>query len=125
MKPPKKSRKTVQMAKRLRREMTPPEVFLWQHLRGQELVKIRRDHPIGPYALDFYCSKAKLAIEVDGIAHDMGDNPARDVRRDDYVAELGIETIRIPAKVVLKNSVEIADSVVRMCLARMKEFKEN
>jgi very-short-patch-repair endonuclease len=102
MKPPKKSGQTVQMAKRLRREMTPPEVFLWQHLREQDLVKIRRDHPLGPYALDFFCAKAKLAIEVDGIAHDMGNNPARDVRRDEYVAQLGIKTIRIPATEVLK-----------------------
>ena len=121
MKPPKKSGKTVRMAKRLRREMTPPEVYLWQHLRGQDLVKIRRDHPLGPYAIDFFCSKAKLAIEVDGIAHDMGDNPARDVRRDAYVAALGIETIRIPAADVLKNSAEVADTVVRMCLARIKQ----
>ena len=120
MKPPKKSRKTVQMAKRLRRQMTPPEVFLWQHLREQDLVKIRRDHPLGPYALDFFCSKAKLAIEVDGIAHDMGDHPARDVLRDAYVAQLGIETIRIPAVEVLKNSAEVADAIVRMCLARIK-----
>ena len=120
MKPPKKSRKTVQMAKRLRREMTPPEVFLWQHLREQDLVKIRRDHPLGPYALDFFCSKAKLAIEVDGIAHDMGNNPARDVQRDAYATALGIETIRIPASDVLKNSSEVADAVVQMCLARIK-----
>jgi very-short-patch-repair endonuclease len=120
MKPPKKSRKTVQMAKRLRREMTPPEVFLWQHLRSQNLVKIRRDHPLGPFALDFFCSKAKLAFEVDGIAHDMGDNPARDVRRDAYVSALGIETIRIPAADVLKNSAEVADAIVQMCLARTR-----
>jgi very-short-patch-repair endonuclease len=120
MKPPKKSGKTVRMAKRLRREMTPPEVFLWQHFRSQDFVKIRRDHPLGPYALDFFCAKAKLAIEVDGIAHDMGDNPARDVRRDAYVAALGIETLRIPASEVLKDSLAVADGVVRMCLARIE-----
>lgn len=120
MKPPKKSERTVRMAKRLRREMTPPEVFLWQLLRNQNLVKIRRNHPLGPYALDFFCSKAKLAIEVDGIAHDMGDNPARDIRRDAYVAALGIETIRIPTSEVLKDSLAAADGVVRMCLARIK-----
>ena len=100
--------------------MTPPEVFLWQHLREQDLVKIRRDHPLGPYALDFFCSKAKLAIEVDGIAHDMGNNPARDVQRGAYATALGIETIRIPAPDVLKNSSKVADAVVQMRLGRIK-----
>ena len=82
MRPPRKSGVTVRRAKQLRREMTPPEVYLWQHLRAQTVVRIRRQHPIGPYILDFFCSKAKLAIEVDGIVHDMGDNPERDVARD-------------------------------------------
>lgn len=120
MKPPKKSRKTVKMAKRLRREMTPPEVFLWQHLKYQNLVKIRRNHPLGPYSLDFYCPKAKLAFEVDGIAHDMGKNPKKDARRDIYVAAHGIETLRIPAVEVLKDSQSIANAVIQMCLARLK-----
>ena len=117
---PRKRGKTVRMAKRLRREMSPAEVFLWQHLLNQGTVKIRRDHPFGPYALDFYCAKAKLAIEVDGIVHDMGDHPKRDVARDAYVAANGVETLRIAARDVLKNSQVAADAVVRMCLARMK-----
>ena len=106
------------MAKRLRREMSPPEVFLWQQLRVQDIVKIRRDHPFGPYALDFYCAKAKLAIEVDGTGHDMGDHPRRDAVRDAYVAACGVETIRIAAKEVLQDSQAAADAVIRMCLAR-------
>ena len=117
---PRKRGKTVRMAKRLRREMSPAEVFLWQQLRIQDLVKIRRDHPFGPYALDFYCAKAKLAIEVDGIGHDMGDHPQRDTARDAYVAANGVETVRIAAKDVLKDSQAAADAVVRMCLARIK-----
>ena len=116
---PKKRGKAVRMAKRLRREMSPPEVFLWQQLRGQDVVKIRRDHPFGPYALDFYCAKAKLAIELDGIGHDMGDHPQRDVARDAYVATYGVETIRITAKEVMKDSQAAADAVIRMCLARI------
>jgi very-short-patch-repair endonuclease len=117
---PKKQGKTVRMAKRLRREMSAPEVYLWQHFRQQDLVKIRRDHPFGPYALDFFCAKAKLAIEVDGISHDMGDRPARDMARDAYVAANGVETIRIPANEILQDSQAAADAVIRMCLARIE-----
>lgn len=116
---PKKRGKTVRMAKRLRREMSPAEVFLWQHLRSQDVVKFRRDHPFGPYALDFYCAKAKLAVEVDGISHDMGDRPQRDTARDIYVAQNGVETVRIVAVEVLKDSQAVADSIVRLCLSRI------
>ena len=116
---PKKRGKTVRLAKRLRREMSPAEVFLWQHLRSQDVVKIRRDHPFGPYALDFYCAKAKLAIEVDGINHDMGNHPQRDVARDIYVAENGVEMVRVVAMEVLKDSQAVADMVVRLCLSRI------
>jgi very-short-patch-repair endonuclease len=117
---PKKRARTVRMAKRLRREMSSPEVYLWQQLRQQDIVKIRRGHPFGPYALDFFCAKAKLAIEVDGISHAMGDHPERDAARDQYVAAHGVKTVRIPAADVLRDSVEVANSVIQLCLARMK-----
>jgi very-short-patch-repair endonuclease len=111
---------TVRRAKRLRREMTPPEVYLWQHFRQQpDGIKIRRQHPFGPYIVDFFCAQAKLAIEVDGIAHDMGDNPGRDLRRDAYLAGQGIETVRIAAADVLKSSGAVADAVFQMIKARI------
>jgi very-short-patch-repair endonuclease len=115
-----KPAQTVRRAKRLRREMTPPELYLWQHFRQKaEGIKIRRQHPFGPYILDFYCPQAKLAIEVDGIAHDMGDNPERDLRRDAHLAAQGIETVRISATEVLKNSPAVADSLFQMIKARI------
>jgi len=51
--------------------MTLPEVVLWQELRRGKLkgLQFRRQHPIGPYILDFYCSAARLAIEIDGASH--------------------------------------------------------
>jgi very-short-patch-repair endonuclease len=57
---------TLGKAKRLRREMTAPEVRLWQQLRvrGPDRPVFRRQHPIGPYVLDFYCPAAKLCVEV-------------------------------------------------------------
>ena len=54
-------------ARRLRKEMSLPEVLLWQDLRKRpDGAKFRRQHPAGMYVLDFYCSDARLAIEVDG-----------------------------------------------------------
>ncbi|HEX8527090.1 endonuclease domain-containing protein [Allosphingosinicella sp.] len=62
--------------------MSLPEVLLWQQLRGEPAgLKFRRQHPTGPYDIDFYCSDARLAIEVDGEGHNRGDRPARDMAR--------------------------------------------
>jgi len=114
-----KRAKTVRMARRLRRTMTLPEVKLWLILRKQpEGIRFRRQHPIGHYALDFYCPEAKLAIEIDGIVHDMGSQPARDVARDVWLAEQGIETIRIAAQDVLVDAEAVADGLVRLVLSR-------
>jgi very-short-patch-repair endonuclease len=64
--------KTFDRARALRRKMSLPEVVLWQALRRGQVagLRFRRQHPIGPYILDFYCLSARLAIEVDGFAHD-------------------------------------------------------
>jgi len=93
------TRKTVLKARALRRTMTQPEARLWQILRTRPAgLKFRHQHPIGPYTLDFYCPSAKLAIEVDGDAHGMGDIPARDAARDAWLAKRGRKTVRIPAR---------------------------
>ena len=95
--------------------MSLPEVLLWRELRQQNEVKFRRQHSIEPYFLDFYCPKAKVCIEVDGIAHDMGDRPARDAERDSRLRDEGIETVRILATEVLADPHAIAESLVRYC----------
>ena len=60
--------KTFSRARALRRQMSLSEIVLWQALRKGRLagLRFRRQHPIGPYILDFYCASARLAIEGDG-----------------------------------------------------------
>jgi len=101
-------------ARRLRRELSLPEKLLWVRLRGSD-VRFRRQHPIGPYVLDFYCSSAKLAIEVDGFAHDTGDRPQRDEARTAWLRSQGIQVLRVPAKDVLADPNAIADALLRLC----------
>jgi very-short-patch-repair endonuclease len=92
------SKTTVAKARTLRRSLSPSEARLWQYLRTRpEGLKFRRQHPAGPFILDFYCPAARLAIEVDGEAHGMGANPARDLRRDRWLTEHGFVVLRIPA----------------------------
>ncbi len=94
---------TFARARRLRREMTLPEVLLWRDLRraGVEGVRFRRQHPIGPYVLDFYAAAARLAVEVDGAAHDLAGRVARDGVRDAWLREQGISVLRFNAGDVL------------------------
>jgi ATP-dependent DNA helicase RecQ len=94
---------TVDRARDLRREMSPPEVILWTRLRGKGLrgLKFRRQHPVEPYTLDFYCAEARLAVEIDGASHD--GRAAQDARRDAWLLERGVRTVRIPARAVFED----------------------
>ena len=105
--------------RRLRRTLSLPEVLLWQRLRGAD-VRIRRQHPVGPYVLDFYCPAAKLGIEVDGVAHEMGERPQPDEVRTIWLQSQGIDVLRIPAKDVLADPDSIADALLRLCVSKAK-----
>ncbi len=112
---------TVKLARKLRAEMTPPEIALWQALRlrpGGH--KFRRQHPAGIYVLDFFCTKVRLAIEVDGRAHDSASVIAKDEARSRFLREQGIATTRIPAKLVLEDIEAVVRRLVEICDERMK-----
>jgi len=95
---------TVATARRLRKEMTPPEIRLWFVLRrgGLHGFKFRRQHPVGPYVLDFYCAAARLAVEIDGYDHCINGRPERDARRDQWLLDQDIRTLRLPAHDVMQ-----------------------
>ena len=106
----------VGAARTLRRKLSLPEGLLWRQFRREAGgIKFRRQHPVGPYVLDFYCASAKLGVEVDGISHDMSDRPSRDVERDAWLRSQGIEVVRVPAGEVLGDPVEVAARIVALC----------
>jgi very-short-patch-repair endonuclease len=106
-------RRTIEKARALRRTMSPPEVRLWAILRtAPNGIRSRRQHPIGPFVLDFYCPRAKLAIEIDGMAHDMGDTPQRDLARDHWLTEQGIATMRIAASDVFQRLATVVETIL-------------
>ena len=90
------SQSNIKRIRRFRKEMSISERALWAQLRyRRQGFLFRRQYPIGPYALDFYCPEAMLCVEVDGEQH-LG-RPDKDEIRDQYLREKGIETIRIPS----------------------------
>ena len=107
-------------ARRMRSELSLPEKLLWVRLRRREpdLPTFRRQHPVGPYILDFYCAEARLCIEVDGASHSMGDRPERDLRRDAYLRAMGIEVVRIPASYVLEDPAQATDWIRNLAFER-------
>ena len=77
--------------------MTGTELRVWIRLRGRKLDgwKFRRQQPIGPYYVDFYCPAARLVIEIDGPTHDDA-RWAYDRRRQAWLEAEGYKVIRIP-----------------------------
>ena len=108
--------KQVRKARKLRKELTLPEVILWRELSKRPGgYKFRRQFSSHPFTIDFVCLSARLAIEVDGMAHDCGDNPQRDVARDRIMAERGFRALRIPAKDVLTDLESCVTGIVEAC----------
>ena len=113
------------VARGLRRKMTLPEVLLWNVLRENGLgLKFRRQHEIDPYVVDFYCPAAKLVVEVDGIVHDLGDSPLRDLRRDAALGNAGYTVLRLAAADVLRDVAQAAESVVQIALPLRQSLRD-
>ena len=74
--------------------------------------KIRRQHAVASYSLDFYCAKAKLAVEVDGAVHADPDQQAADALRTRHLNELGIRILRLPNELVLNHPSAMCDRIL-------------
>jgi very-short-patch-repair endonuclease len=106
-------KETQQRAKQLRRTMSLPEITLWRELKKRPNgLRFRHQHPAGPYVLDFFCPRFKLAVEVDGEADDYGDRPHRDAARDAWLRTQGVRTLRIPAQEVMSNLEGVLQHIV-------------
>ncbi|WP_213304439.1 endonuclease domain-containing protein [Paraburkholderia sacchari] len=92
----------IQRARLLRKNMTDAERLLWRHLRAHRLCgeKFRRQHPIGPYIVDFMHFGARLVIEADGGQHN---GSATDAVRDNWLRSRGFKVLRFWNDEILSN----------------------
>ena len=101
------------LARKLRKEQTNAEQLLWHVLRNRQFggLKFRRQYPVAPYVLDFYCHEARLAIEVDGGQHSEPDKERRDTERTAYLGRQGITVIRFWNHEVLQETEAVLEQL--------------
>ncbi len=101
------------LAKQMRRSMPDAEFRLWCELRNDGLgLKFRRQHPIGPYIVDFFCAERKLIVEVDGEQHALGDQPERDRVRTEWLEARGYTVIRFWTNEVMQELDGVCEAIL-------------
>lgn len=105
-------------ARALRRQATPAEAILWQQLRHRRLAgaKFRRQQPLGPFIVDFWCPEAALVIEADGAHH--YPPPPQQLVRDTVLRQSGVLVLRFPNAEILNHLDRVLARIHRAVLAR-------
>ncbi len=100
-------------SQQLRKNMTDAERRLWTRLRGKQLKDLQfyRQKPIGDYIVDFYCPKAKLAIELDGGQHYTEEGKEKDRVRDEYLFGVGVQVLRFSDREVLTQTDGVLEKI--------------
>lgn len=104
-----------QRRKELRRNQTEAEKVFWSHIRNRRFCGMRfvRQYSAGPYILDFYCPKLKLAIELDGGQHAQDDKQEYDAVRSAYLKAQGINVMRFWNHEVLQDTENFLDMLAQ------------
>lgn len=98
-------------ARALRRAETPAERELWRWLRGRRLegAKFRRQQPLGPFVVDFFCDEACLVVEADGAGH--FPPPLRDRMRDHWFTAAGLTVLRFENCQILDRTPDVLERI--------------
>jgi very-short-patch-repair endonuclease len=107
--------RTVKAARDLRADATPSEGLLWVALRNRQLDgrKFRRQQPMGPFVLDFYCAAERLAVEIDGSIHNSVEQHRADAERQQLLEDLDIRVLRVSASTVERNLAQALEAIRR------------
>ncbi len=99
-------------ARQLRMTMTDAERRLWSALRSRRLrgYKFRRQHPLGPFVVDFACIEHRLIVEADGGQH--SDNAA-DLRRTAWLQRHGWRVLRFWNNDILANPEGVQETILQ------------
>ena len=109
----------VQIARTLRKNMTPWERKLWYEYLREYPIRFQRQKVIGEYIADFYCAKARLVIELDGSGHYEELQQLKDAKRTERIESMSVSVVRVSNLEVEKNFegvCEFIDEVVKSTL---------
>ena len=111
------TRPLEEAARALRQQLTPAEAQLWSALRGRQVggLRFRCQHPVGPYALDFYCPSLKLVVEVDGGIH--AQQREQDAARTEHLQAYGYHILRFTNEQVLADLDSVRATILRIATA--------
>ena len=103
----------IKRAAILRANTTPAENVLWEKINKSQLfgVRFKRQHPIGKFIVDFYCSKLYLVIEIDGDVHDLPDVVERDEGREVELKKYGLKILRFTNEEVLNKTDRVVEAI--------------
>jgi len=111
-------------ARTLRKAMTPQETRLWYGFLQDYPIRILRQKVIDRFIVDFYCSKARLVIEIDGKQHETKQGSAHDLERTLYLAGYGLTVLRLSNAAVdadYANVCEVIDMTIRQKLSEIRD----
>ena len=108
-------------ARTLRKNMTDSELKLWSRIRRRQIFGLQfyRQRPIGNYIVDFYCPKAQLVLEVDGLQHMQELAVRKDNYRDSYLKQQGIKVLKFDNLQVLKQLDAVVEKVYQTVASRL------
>ena len=98
-------------AQALRKNMTKEENLLWYPFLRRCPCQFRRQYVIGNYIVDFYCHRAKLAVELDGSQHYTPEEMEKDARRTRYLESLGLQVLRFSNLDVLRRFRGVCEAI--------------
>ena len=118
----KKSNQLLNIAKILRRNMTPQERHLWYDFLRYYPVKIYKQRIIDCFIADFYCHSARLVIEIDGSQHHTNQGNARDEERTEILERYGICVLRFSNKNVDNNFEDVCNMIDQIIRDRIENL---
>jgi very-short-patch-repair endonuclease len=114
-----REQQNVHAARRLRQRETDLERRLWRELRNRRALglKFRRQHPVGPYIVDFACLEARLLIEIDGYWHQF--RKADDEARERELKATGFDIVRYDIENESADVVTLAEAIAHEARLRL------
>ena len=103
----------MELRRTLRKDSTEAEKILWKYLRGSNFpgYRFRRQYSVDSFILDFYCPRARLAIEIDGEYHNNDEVKEYDKDRQEYIEDLGIRFIRFDNQEILNKINDVLSNI--------------